>query len=295
MHPVERLAQFDAVMLEIAIGQVPAKSERLPDDGLAHVAINKEPRAILGEPLKRLGELFVAEGFAGLHQLAARCENLRDAGACREDRRDDGEEIGLEVAQGEASARRPHCRLDQALHRQFAQRLVHGEETGHHAGGGTRSEADMELLLSGAEIGVDGKELDLILLPPFARGLGEEVEEDGRVAFSLARHEEAAAARRGEHGLGDECHKDAGKRGVEGVAAVFQDFRRGGDRQFMARRDDCSSLAHGLCLRRSGRRGKSFTICHARESGHPVTLALAIISRGDYWIARSSRSMTVRC
>ena len=152
-------------------------------DGVADIAVEEEPRAVLGEPGERLGKLLVAEGLAGLHQLAARREDLRDAFARGEDRGDDGEEIGLELGQGEACARRPHRRLDQALHRQPAQRLVHGEEAGHHAGGRARSEPDMELLLGRAEIGVDGKELDLIRRAPLARGLGEEVEQCGLVGF----------------------------------------------------------------------------------------------------------------
>ena len=221
-------------------------------DGLADIAVEEQPRAVLGEPGKHFGKLFVAEGLAGLHQLAARREDLRDAFARGENGGDDGEEIGLELGQGEACPRRPHRGLDQAFHREPAQRLVHGEEAGHHAGRRARPEPDMELLLGRAKIGVDGKELDLIRRAPLARGLAEEVEHCGLVASGPARHEETAAPRRGEHGLGDEGHEHAGQRSVEGVAAVLQDFGGGVCGQLMPRRNDGCSIPHPPRLSRSG-------------------------------------------
>ena len=109
----------------------------------------------------------------------------------------------------------------------------------------------MKLLLGGAEIGVDRKELDLACWPALQRRLGEEIEQAGGVAPGLARHEKAAAAGRGEHRLGDEGHEHAGKRRIEGVAAVLQDFRCRGRGQLVSRRDDALSLAHAPCLRGS--------------------------------------------
>ena len=49
-------------------------SRLLAHDGLADIAVDEEPRAVLGEPFERLGEIGVAEGLAG---LAAACRRAR--------------------------------------------------------------------------------------------------------------------------------------------------------------------------------------------------------------------------
>ena len=44
----------------------------------------------------------------------------------------------------------------------------------------------------------------------------------------------------------------------------------------------------------SSRRRLEPQLCHARERGHPVFAGLAVLLKaGDYWIARSSRAMTI--
>ena len=244
MPPIKRLAQLDAVAREIVLGELAAGRQRLRHDGLADIAVQEEPRAVLGEPFEAFGKLGVAEGLAGRHRLAARREDARHALAGGQDRGDHGEEIGLERAQRETCAASAHRRLDQALHRQLAERRVDGEQARHHAGRGARAEPDMKLLLGRAEIGVDRKELDLARRPALERRLGEEIEQARGVAPGPARHEKAAAAGRGEHRLGDEGHEHAGKRRIEGVAAVLQDFRCGRRGQLMPRGDDAFALAH---------------------------------------------------
>ena len=49
---------------------------------------------------------------------------------------------------------------------------------------------------------------------------------------------------RGEDGFGDERHEGAGDRGVEGIAAVFEDFRGGSDGELMPRRDHAFYAFH---------------------------------------------------
>ena len=118
-------------------------------------------------------------------------------------------------------------------------------------------DADMELLLGRTEIGVDRVEVDLARRAPLAWRLGEEIEQGDLVASRPPRHEEAAAAGRGKHRLGDEGHEQAGDAGVEGVAAVLQNFRGGGGGQLMTCRDHAFALAHARGLRRSAGCGKS--------------------------------------
>jgi hypothetical protein len=77
------------------------------------------------------------------------------------------------------------------------------------------------------------------------------------VNWSLARHEKAAAAGRGEHRLGDERHAHASDRRIEGVAAVCENLggRVGGQR--VARRDDAVSLAHAELPKAKRERGQA--------------------------------------
>ncbi len=178
------------------LGELAAGRQRLGDDGLTDIAVQEEARAVLGEPFEAFGKLRVAEGLAGRHRLAVRREDARHAFAGGQDRGDHGEEIGLERAQRETCACRAHRRLDQAPHRQRAERCVDGEQARHHAGRGARAEPDMKLLLGGAEIGVDREEFDLARRPALERRLGEEIEQPRGVAPGRARHEEAAAAGR---------------------------------------------------------------------------------------------------
>src|SRR6476646_12296515 len=174
--------------------EIAAAVALLLDHGLTHVAVEKEARAVLGKPFQDLAEIRVAEGLAGFEQRPVRRKNLRCAWARGEDRRNDGEEISLKCGQRESSARGAHRRLDQALHRQPAELLMHGENAGHHARRGARANADVELLLDRSEIGVDVIEVDVAWGPALARRLGEEIEQGDAVASSPSRHEEAAAA-----------------------------------------------------------------------------------------------------
>ena len=131
----------------------------------------------------------------------------------------------------------------------------------------------MELLLGRAEIGMDGIEVDLARGPALARRLGEEIEQGDGVASLPPRHEEAAAARRGEHRLGDEGHEQAGDAGVEGVAAVLQNFRGSPCGQLMTCRDHAFALAHARGLRRSagcGKSGARLSRCPALAGVSPV-------------------------
>ncbi len=66
------------------------------------------------------------------------------------------------------------------------------------------------------------------------------------VALRAARHEKAAAAGRGEHRLGDKGHGETGDTGVEGRAAIVENFRRGPGGQLMAGSDDAITLSHGF-------------------------------------------------
>ena len=102
----------------------------------------------------------------------------------------------------------------------------------------------MELLLGGAEIRLDGEEVDLAFGAPLARAVGKAVIEADGLAGALARHDEAAAAGGGEHGLGNEAHAQRGKCCIEGVAAILQDLRGGGGGQPVARGNDALLLLH---------------------------------------------------
>ncbi len=241
----KRIAHFNAIALEIVRGEVPAEIAGLCDDRLAHVAVDKEARAVLGEPFERLAKTFVAEGVARYRcSLPFGREDLARAFALFEDRGDDGEEVGLEAGERKTLARGAHRRLHQALHGQAAERLVHGEQALCRARCGAGPQPDMELLGGGAEIGVDGEEFDLVRRPALQRRLDEEVEQLDRIASRAPRHEKTAAAGRGEHGLGDEGHARAGNRRVEGIAAIGENLGGRGGSQRVARRDDTLSLAH---------------------------------------------------
>ena len=100
--PVEGLAPLDAIALEIVIGEIAALLARLRHDRPADIAIDEQPRAILGEPFESLGKLIVAENGARLHRLAGGGEDARDIRARGQDRGDDGEQIGLEVGERKA-------------------------------------------------------------------------------------------------------------------------------------------------------------------------------------------------
>src|SRR6516165_9235245 len=183
-------------MLEIVRSKMSTERARLRHDCVAHVAVDEQPRTILREPFKRLGESLVAKGPSGLHQLAARCEDLGYATACGEDRGDDGEEVGLEFGQGETFARGTHRRLDQTFHWQRAKCLVPQEQPWHRARRRTGSKPDIELLLGRTEIGIDREERNLVWRPMPPRRLGEEIEQLHGVAALAPRHEETAAAGR---------------------------------------------------------------------------------------------------
>src|SRR5581483_2344430 len=275
-------APGDAVALEVIGGEIAAQLARLRNDGLPHVAVDEESRAVLGEPFERLGELLVAEGRASLHQRAAGGEDRRRAGACGQDRGDDGEEIGLKLGQRKSLARGAYGGLDEALHRHPAQRLVDGEEAGHDARRGTRAEPDVELLLGGAEIGVDRIEGDLAFRPSLERRLGEEVEQVGVVAAGAPRHEEAAPAGRGEYRLGDEGHEGGGERRVERVAAVIENFGCGARGQLMPGSNNAFAIAHAL---------HSPRYRHARpRAGHP---RFSSREPRKTWMAGTSPAMTL--
>ena len=159
--PEDRRSPRHAILGKIVMGEVAAAVVLLPDDGLSDIAVEEEPRAILREPCDGLGKISVAECLAGFEQRASGRENLRNAGGRVEDRGDDGEEVSLERRERETSARGAHRWLNQPFHRQAAKRLMHGEDARHDAWGGARAQADMELLLGRAEIGMDGIEVDL--------------------------------------------------------------------------------------------------------------------------------------
>ncbi len=131
------------------------------------------------------------------------------------------------------------------------------EEARHDAGRGARSRADMEFLLGRAEICLDGVEVDFRCGAALQRRVGEGVIKGERVALRAPHHEEARAAGRGEDGLGDEAHEQAGERRVEGGAALGQNFGGGLGGEPMARGDDALLFAHRGCLRRSGGWSKS--------------------------------------
>ena len=143
------------------MGEIAAAVVLLLDDGLANIAVEKQTRAILGEPFDGLGKIGVAEGLAGFQQRAVWREDTGNGRGRIEDRGDDGEEIGLERRERKSAARRAYRWLDQPLHRQAAKLFMHGEDAGHHAWGRARAQADMKLLLGWAEIGMDRIEVDL--------------------------------------------------------------------------------------------------------------------------------------
>ena len=62
------------------MGEIAAAAVLLLDDGLADIAVEEEPRAVLGKPFDGLGEIGVAEGLAGFEQRAVRRKDLRNAG-----------------------------------------------------------------------------------------------------------------------------------------------------------------------------------------------------------------------
>ena len=175
--PVEGLAPLDAIALEIVIGEIASLLARLRYDRPADITIDKQPRAILGQPFESLGKLIVAENGARLHRLAGGGEDARDIRARGQDRGDDGEQIGLEVGERKALPGGAHGRFDQTLHRQSAQSLVQREQAGHHAWRGARAKSDMELLLGGSKIGVDREEIDFARRPALERRVGEEVKQ----------------------------------------------------------------------------------------------------------------------
>src|SRR5262245_64208884 len=153
---------------------------------------------------------------------------------------------------------------------------MYGKEPRHHAWRGARARTDIELLLDRTEIGIDRVEVELARWSPLAWCLGEEIEQRDLVTSRPPRHEEAAAARRGKHGFRNEGHEQAGDAGVKGVAAILQNFRRGGGSQLMTCRDHALSLAHARGLRRSARCGKSGALLYrcpalARMSRCPIS------------------------
>ena len=122
----------------------------------------------------------------------------------------------------------------------------------------------MEFLLGRAEIGVDGEERDAFAAA-LERRLDEEVEQCSLVASGAPRHEEAAAAGRGEDRLGNKSHKGAGERGIEGIAAVFENFRGGRDGQLMPRRNHALWSLPSARLRRSCKAGQAPDERHSRR------------------------------
>ena len=143
---------------------------------------------------------------------------------CLDDGTDHLKEEGLEVPQRKALLSEPHRRLDQPQERQAAQAAVHGEEAGQHARRGDRADTDMEVLGGGAEVRGHPRDVCVPVAPGAgARCVDEEVVKDLRAVSALGK-QKAAAAQRGQHRLGDARRRHAGKRGVEGVAAVLQDF-----------------------------------------------------------------------
>ncbi len=249
MAPEDGLAALHAIRCEIVSGEIAAVFSRLIDDGLADIAVDEKARAVFGKPFETFGESFIAEGGAGPHRLATGCKNLRHTRARGQDRRDHGEEIGLEIRQREALLRGADGGLGEPLHRPPAKLLMHGEQTRHDPGRGTRTEPDMEFLLHRTEIGFDRIELDVALGPSRLGCLREKIVERDFVAAGAARHEKAAAPGRCEHGLGDEGHVETGDASVEGVAAIFENFRGGLRGQFVTGRHHAFGLCHAVCLR----------------------------------------------
>ena len=168
MPPIKRLAQLDAVAREIVMGEMAAGLQRLGHDGLADIAIQEQPRAVLGKPFEAFGKLGVAKGLAGLIGLPFGAKMRATLCAGGQDRGDHGEEIGLERAQRETCAAARTAGSTRRFIGSLQSACVDGEQARHHAGRGARAEPDMELLLGGAEIGVDRKELDLARRPALA-------------------------------------------------------------------------------------------------------------------------------
>ena len=69
--PEDRRPPRHAIFGKIVMGEVAAAVVLLPHDGLTDIAVEEEPRAVLGEPFDGLGEIGVAEGLAGFEQRAA--------------------------------------------------------------------------------------------------------------------------------------------------------------------------------------------------------------------------------
>ena len=159
-----------------------------------------------------------------------------------------------------------------------------GEQAGGCAGRSARALPDMEFLLGGTEIGVDGKERD-VFAASSERRLDEKVEQSGVIASRPPRHEEAAAARRSERRLGDEGHECTGERGVERVAAVFEDFRGGRDGQLMPRRDHAFGLCHWPGLGGVAGRGKS----RMRAAAPPIEAMHVALFRSPLGESRAPR------
>ena len=95
-----------------------------------------------------------------------------------------------------------------------------------------RAGADVELLGRGAEVDMDRAEIDLLGGPLAPRRVDKEIVERGSVGGGVIGHQVATAAEGGEHGFRRQTREQAGDGGIEGVAAILQDFRRriGGDR-----------------------------------------------------------------
>ena len=100
--------------------------------------------------------------------------------------------------------------------------------------------------LAGPKSAWIGKNATSLSARRFTRRLDEEVEQARRVAPARRAMRKPPPPGEANTASATKVMKAPASRGIEGVAAVLQDFRCGGCGQFMPRRDDALSLAHAL-------------------------------------------------
>jgi len=172
-----------------------------------------------GEPTEEVGEVGVGQAVALEGDRPAGGEEPRRRRGAGEDRGQDAQQVGLLVVDDDTVGGEAAGRGDDVVEGQAAEAMVSVEPAGEAAGHRDRCRTHVERLVGAAEgddhlgeVGFGGRRAAA------ARGVDEEVEDDG-LAVGQAGEEEPAAAQAREGGLGDRGGEPGRHAGVHGVAA----------------------------------------------------------------------------
>ena len=171
----QRCATLDPIPLQVVEGEVAAEAPAIVDDPVGDLAPVEQVGALDRQHLEGVGELLLHQDLALADELArplAAFEDRLAGDAALQNGADHPEHVGLHLVHANAGAGEFDGWLDDPPHRHDAEIAVRLEKPPDETRRGDRSHADVELLLSGAEVGEDREKIDIGGGRPKPRCLG---------------------------------------------------------------------------------------------------------------------------